>query len=90
MNRKQRLLYNILNALIISLIAFVSSLPFRPPTSIADVYPALITFVLSFLIQLKNLIEPNPKSKPKQRESKNPDDSNQNKDDDKPLLLSII
>lgn len=91
MNRTNRLIYNIINSLVVALIAFVSSLPFHPPTTLTDIYPALIAFVLTFLIQIRNLLETPPrrnKPNPKQTTitNKAQDDCNESK----PLLLSII
>jgi len=76
----------------VALIAFVSSLPFHPPTTLTDIYPALIAFVLTFLIQIRNLLEtpPRRKNKPNIKQTiitnKTQDDCNESK----PLLLGII
>ena len=47
----------LLNALIISLIAFISSLPAYHTFSVENLYAPLIAFSLSLLVQIKYIIE---------------------------------
>jgi putative Mn2+ efflux pump MntP len=62
----------LLNALIISLIAFISSLPAYHTFSVENLYAPLIAFSLSLLVQIKYIIEDLQR---KQKQKKKPEDN---------------